>query len=252
MPVYAAETPWVNAESARARLIAKDQAAALELDLPEGWHTYWRVPGDAGLPPRFDWSASENVKNVDIQYPYPSRMDEQGIVTFGYEGSTVFPLKITPIDAAKPVKLDLKLDVMVCKDICIPQSLKLSLTTNGAAVGDEAAIFKRAADKIPFDDAAALKEGLVIIDAVVLGPDAIVVTAHSKNYFKNADIFANAGDRAFTAKPEITIDAKDAHKAMIKLPKPSDIENISSFLSGKTLDVVLVMDGHAAQKAVKF
>ena len=252
LPAYAAETPWVSADSARARLVARDNAAALELDLPAGWHTYWRVPGDAGLPPRFDWSTSDNVKDVVVQYPYPKRMDEQGIVTFGYEGSNIFPLTVAPKDVAKPVTLNLKLDAMVCKDICIPQTLNLSLAMNGPMAGDEAVTLKRAAEKIPANDAAATAAGLIIIDTAIVGPDGIVVTAHSKNYFKDADIFASVGDQAITTKPEITIDAKDAHKAMIKLPKPTDIDNLSKFLSGKTLDIVLVMDGHAAEKGLKF
>src|SRR3974390_3241401 len=92
------------------RLIAgswRDRASApvragIEIRLKPGWHTYWRYPGDAGVPPRFDFSGSRNVGAVTVLWPAPRRMAEQGLSIIGYTGDVILPLVIVPPDRAKP------------------------------------------------------------------------------------------------------------------------------------------------------
>lgn len=100
----------------------------LEITLTPGWKTYWRYPGDAGVPPRFDWAGSENVAHVDVLYPAPKRIpDESGQTSIGYEQRVIFPLRVRPADPKLPVKLNLKFDFATCEKICIPADAKLSL-----------------------------------------------------------------------------------------------------------------------------
>ena len=77
--------------------------AALELALAPGWKTYWRAPGDAGIPPSFDFSASTNLKSVRFHWPRPAVFDLNGMQTIGYHDHLVLPIEVTPEDPAQPV-----------------------------------------------------------------------------------------------------------------------------------------------------
>ena len=75
---------------------------ALRLDLKDGWKTYWRAPGDAGIPPQFDWSGSANIEDISITWPAPHVFDQNGLRSIGYEDQLVLPIEITPRNAKKP------------------------------------------------------------------------------------------------------------------------------------------------------
>lgn len=104
--------------------------AALRLTLPEGWKTYWRAPGDAGIPPRFDWRGSHNVAAVKIIWPTPSVFDQNGFQTIGYTTQLVLPIEITPTRAGQPIRLKGKMEFGMCKEVCIPGALKFDHHTN--------------------------------------------------------------------------------------------------------------------------
>ncbi len=121
-------SPWAEGHNSRARLIAGDGVAGVELQMPEGWKTYWRNPGDAGgVPPTFDWSKSGNLASAQVLYPAPKRFTDRAGDTVGYKGTVVFPVRLTPKDPKKPIDLRLTLDYGVCKEICIPGEADLSL-----------------------------------------------------------------------------------------------------------------------------
>lgn len=134
----AASSEAVRAGEARVRLLASGLSntnsapvfrGGVEIVLTPGWKTYWRYPGDAGIPPRFDWSASENVASVDVFYPAPMRItDGSGQTSIGYEEHVIFPLRIHPKDASRPVVLHLKFDFATCEKLCIPAEVTLSLS----------------------------------------------------------------------------------------------------------------------------
>ena len=98
----------------------------LDIRLDEGWKTYWRMPGDAGIPPQFNWSGSTNVKKVEVLWPAPQRFNDRGGETVDTRDRVVFPLQIMPIDAGAEVKLELSLFFGVCQDVCIPGNAELS------------------------------------------------------------------------------------------------------------------------------
>ncbi|MGL4234662.1 protein-disulfide reductase DsbD domain-containing protein [Tabrizicola sp.] len=122
--------------------------AAMDLTLAPGWKTYWRSPGDAGIPPTFDWSGSENVKSVRIHWPAPEVFHTNGMQSIGYHEHLVLPLEITPIDPTRPVRLSVEMALGVCDEICLPASLELAsdLTPPGAPDASiKAALAQRAA-----------------------------------------------------------------------------------------------------------
>ncbi len=106
-------SPWAKHEFARARLIAATAAVGtlpelrlgLEFQLNPGWKTYWRSPGEAGLPVQVDWSESENLADAAIAWPTPKRQVLLGIETMGYEGDLVLPVVAKPKVPGEPVKL---------------------------------------------------------------------------------------------------------------------------------------------------
>ena len=125
--------------------------------MDEGWKTYWRSPGDAGIAPSVDWSGSENVAEAIIQWPAPHRFTLFGMETFGYEKEVVFPLHVRPKVQGEAVRLRGKAELLVCSDICVPAALDLSLDLGaGPARADpEAAnLIERFASRVPDDGAA--------------------------------------------------------------------------------------------------
>ena len=127
---------WDGDQRAAVRLIAGAQRgtirrAGIEIRLAPGWKTYWRYPGDSGIPPRFDFSHSKNVKSVTVRYPAPHRLTDESGTSIGYKHGVVFPLDIVPQNAAQPVMLAVKADYAVCEKICIPAEGKAELNVTG-------------------------------------------------------------------------------------------------------------------------
>lgn len=124
---------WVNGLHSRVQLVAAagsegtGRLAGLVIRLDPGFKTYWRHPGESGLPPAFDWSGSTNVAGVDVLWPAPTRLPDPGGISYGYRDGVVLPLRVTPRDPDAPVRLALKLDYGVCKDICIPARAELAI-----------------------------------------------------------------------------------------------------------------------------
>lgn len=132
--------------------------AALQLDLAPGWKTYWRSPGDAGIPPQFDWSGSTNLKSVNLLWPAPAVFQTNGMQTIGYHDQLVLPIEVVAIDPARPVHLSAEIELGVCSDICMPASLSLSAEI--AAPGRPDAAIKAALRNQPVPGAAAGLSGI--------------------------------------------------------------------------------------------
>lgn len=133
-----ASTDWQKSNHATTRLIV-DKAnrdgreiaivAGVHVKLDDGWKTYWRNPGDAGLPPTFNWSGSKNLKSAKVLWPAPVRFKDSAGTSYGYKKEVVFPVIIEPQDSGAPVDLHLRLEYAVCADICIPAEAELSVSS---------------------------------------------------------------------------------------------------------------------------
>ena len=99
------------------------QYAALRIDLASGWKTYWRAPGDAGIPPLIDWSASENIESVAPHWPVPEVFGQGGARSIGYHDTLTIPVRILPRDTGENVRLTGKIEIGVCEEICVPVTL---------------------------------------------------------------------------------------------------------------------------------
>ena len=106
------------------RMSNGEHMAGLRLTLAPGWKTYWRAPGDAGIPPVFDWAGSTNVRSVRVHWPAPHVFYQSGMRSLGYKQGVTLPLRVTPIDPSRDVSLRLEVDLGVCSDVCVPRQLR--------------------------------------------------------------------------------------------------------------------------------
>ena len=108
--------------------------SALRIQLAPGWKTYWRAPGEVGIPPSFDWTASRNLKNLRISWPVPSVFDQNGMRSIGYDNDVVIPIELTAHNDADDIQLQGAIDIGVCQDICVPVRLDVgAILTTGKA-----------------------------------------------------------------------------------------------------------------------
>lgn len=105
---------------------------ALRLTLAPGWKTYWRAPGDAGIPPQFDWSGSENLASVRIHWPAPDVFYDYGMRTIGYADQVVWPIELRPDANGAPIRVAARLELGICETVCIPAQLRFTAELSGA------------------------------------------------------------------------------------------------------------------------
>jgi DsbC/DsbD-like thiol-disulfide interchange protein len=135
---------WDGDARSAIRLVAGSSAsrapmrAGIELRLGAGWKTYWRYPGDSGVPPRFDFSKSTNVKSVTVRWPAPHRFTDESGASIGYKGGVLLPLEIVPAKPAQSVTLRVAVDYAICEKICIPAAGSAALGLGAASSFDAA------------------------------------------------------------------------------------------------------------------
>lgn len=163
------------------------QMAALELRLAPGWKTYWRAPGEGGIPPEFDWSGSSNIGGIAFHWPKPEIFELNGMRSFGYHEALVLPIEIRPAKAGEPVRVTAEIDLGVCKEICVPMTV--SVAADLAAGGTPDPVIRAALAEMPKSAADAgltaarcetepIRDGLRLTSRLALpslGPDEIAV-----------------------------------------------------------------------------
>lgn len=148
-PALAAEaspltSPWVKGSLSQVRLISggfdgKTYKAGIQIRLKGAAHTYWRNPGDGGVPPVFDFSKSANLAEAKPYFPAPTRSGEPGEEVIGYAKEVIFPVHVTPAANGKPVLLALKLHYAACEKICVPETAVMQIRLDPAAKNPGAA-----------------------------------------------------------------------------------------------------------------
>src|ERR1700694_5442926 len=147
-------SPWQRDGHSAVRLLAGSRSGAVLLggiafQLQPGWKTYWRTPGDSGMPPRFDFSKSENIEAVTILWPAPTKFDDgAGGHSLGYKNQIVLPLRIVAKNADKPVTLRADINYAVCEKLCIPVEAIAELAFASVASTEDSALFA-ALDTVP-------------------------------------------------------------------------------------------------------
>jgi DsbC/DsbD-like thiol-disulfide interchange protein len=234
---------WAEGHNSRARLIAGNGVAGVELQMPDGWKTYWRNPGDAGgVPPSFDWSSSDNLAAAQVLYPAPKRFTDRAGDTVGYKGTVVFPVRLTPKDPAKPIDLRLKLDYGVCKEICIPAEAALSLAIEPEQAGGASPELAAALKRVPASEGERRPDDPVLrnVRPELSGETPrILLEAEFPGGAAHADIFVEAPQGLYVPLPrKIGDDGAGQATFEIDLSGGVDIEDLKK----RTLTATLVSE----------
>jgi DsbC/DsbD-like thiol-disulfide interchange protein len=145
---------WQRDQHSAVRLLAGSRSGAvllggIALQLQPGWKTYWRTPGDSGVPPRFDFSKSENIEAVTVLWPAPTKFDDgAGGHSLGYHNQIVLPLRIVAKNTDRPVTLRAEINYAVCEKLCIPVEASTELSFTSVASTEDSALFA-ALDTVP-------------------------------------------------------------------------------------------------------
>ncbi len=203
-PAFAAATDWQElAPGAKARLISSDATNAdgkvrigLEIDMPDSLKTYWRIPGETGIPTTFDFSRSQGIGDHSILWPYPVIEEMPDYTDFVYRGPTVIPIELNASGVPLTVNLDLILGI--CSDICVPAQASFSLPVSLAKADPGQGLrIEQAIAKTPLpapDDA--------VIGPVVLDGEALAVTIHSSDIDPASVIAATADPGVLFGAPQ--------------------------------------------------
>jgi DsbC/DsbD-like thiol-disulfide interchange protein len=249
-------SPWVELHAARVRLVAgapadksaRSYLAGVEITLAEGWKTYWRTPGDAGVPPYFDWTGSTNVAKIEVRYPAPSRLDEPAALTIGYKNSVIFPVEVTPRDAMRPVDLKLSAQFGICREICIPADTAISLTLVPSQLEGEASPALLAAlERVPRPQQSRRAGDPELVRVTPSLGDAaphLTIEARFPIGDPSADVFVEAPEGLYVPQPKRLPDGADGTlRFRIDLVRGGNAHD----LEGKTLTLTLVGDAGATE-----
>jgi len=211
-----AASDWVRHPEIALRLVAAAEATGtgdrirlgIEMALQPGWKTYWRSPGDAGLPVTVDWSGSDNLAAAELRHPAPERFTLFGLETFGYGGTVILPVDARLAAPGRAAELRAGIDVLVCEDVCIPYraDLALALPAGPARPSAHAHDIARFASAVPPVDAdGAGVNGLAVEGADFrAGPDAaIVLRARAEPPFAAPDVYVEGPSGWSFAKPAV-------------------------------------------------
>lgn len=217
----AMETEWQGNKQAKLRLIAghadwlgKNQLfVAIEIKLEPKWKTYWRTPGETGIPPYFDWTGSDNLLSAEVLYPFPRRFEDEAGSSIGYKSGVTLPVLITPKDPSKPVKLVLNAQYAICYDLCVPVTANQSLVIDDMSANVYGPVVSMALSSIPrpmthflSKAGASVKKQLGVSDVVLSKVDGhanlkLQVQVPAKT--KIVDLFVEGPDGLYVPLPKM-------------------------------------------------
>ncbi len=215
-PAFAADVTSVQLDNTKATLLAARESIApgqpftlgVLLEPRAGWHTYWENPGDAGIPTTLQWTLPPGFTAGNIDWPAPSRLNEGPLTTFGYKGSSLLPVVITPpaslVSTAYTIKV--RADWLVCDEICVPESADLSITLPmmmGAPPSETAGQFTAHAKNRPQPLTASY---YVKGNDIMLVLPALAKNIKSAAYFpRESNIIQNAAEQTFKAEKDALV-----------------------------------------------
>lgn len=247
---------WVEGFNNKARILAgtasggplgsnKRAIAGIEIAMSAGFKTYWRNPGEAGgVPPEFDFSSSQNLADARVLYPVPHRTADKAGENIGYKDSVIFPVVLTPVDAAKPVTVNVNIVYGVCKDICIPAEAGLSIVVPPAPPGSEqlAAVL----ETVPVEGAAAAGDPFLAGWRTERDGPKLKLTFEVANAGAAGDAFLFSADGLYMPMTrKISTGAKDVYEA--DLTEGADVKE----LAGKSIAVTLAGEKGQAETTIQ-
>jgi len=253
---FALASDWQKDDAVSVRLMAGVDGVGqgttiplgLEIEMAPGWHTYWRSPGAAGLPPHIDWQNSltdeGNLQEATLLYPAPKRYTAYGLETVGYRDHVVLPIDAKLRTPGHPLTLNASLDLLVCSAICVPKNYTLALTipAGNATENAEAALIKQFRDQLPGD---AIQSGLLLKSAINDG-QSLTLNIESRDTLQAPDVFIEDDKNISFAAPISRI-AVDKHSVKLQV-KPADTLPEGMTLAGMPLTITVIDGDHALEQ----
>jgi DsbC/DsbD-like thiol-disulfide interchange protein len=250
-----ASSGWSQASHSAVRVIAGGRnpdgayRIGVEIRMNAGFKTYWRAPGDSGVPPVFDWTPSANLGSVSVRWPAPTRYVDQGLTTIGYKDRVIFPAIIRAADAGKPVTAMLRLDYAVCDKICIPAKAEVSLKlpeTNETAFTAELDAFRaltpRAKEPGKLDDKLGLIEAAFVPDRGRQSVDLVVAVPQGATL---GEAFLEGPEGWLFGTPSMV--SAEPEKVTLRVPIEDKPKNMIGLLP-----VVLTLSGKPQSFEIRF
>lgn len=243
----ASSSPWVTSTSSKARLVSgtvdlggkPTLIAGVQLRMNSGWKTYWKNPGDSGVPPAFDWTGSKNLKQAELLYPAPHSFAEAGGTAIGYDDEVVFPVKLTPEREGEPIELKLAFSYGLCKDLCVPNDVSLGLVLPPDLGKGDATLIGEFLARVPKPAADGLLPQVNQVEAKLdETPPELLIDANFPPGATGTDLFIYAGDIFIPAAKPLTPFDGGKQRFAITLVTPAEVAAIK----GKTLALTLVSD----------
>lgn len=248
---------WVTQDQVQARLVSSVTATgqlevlpvAIEVKLEPGWKTYWRSPGDAGLPPAFIPADNTDIASHALKFPTPERFSLVGLHTFGYEKHVVFPLDITPSEVGADTTVSGTLDILVCEELCIPYYMDLSLTlpAGPASLSEHAHIVNRAAMAMPIDPERAGFELTALSAAADGSGSSLSVDVRSDVVLTRPDVYLESDIPLNLELPKVVLSA-DKLSANVTYYTDLGLSELTE-LSSQPLTLTIVDGNRAAEVA---
>lgn len=246
---FALSSDWQRDDAIGVRLISGSNTVGsglplplgLEVELAEGWHTYWRSPGAIGMPPTLDWKDSQNLKSATLQYPAPKRYIQSGMETIGYRNRVVFPIEASAIDDGQALQLKAYLDILICNTLCVPKHFTLSLEVPAGAASDSAekSLIVEARAQLPKDE----ESSGLHISSVERSKDFLQLTVTSDEPFDAPDMFIES-DQHVVFEPPIVVQGETPHIVTFSLALA---QSLPQDVTMKTLNFnATIVDGDRA------
>jgi DsbC/DsbD-like thiol-disulfide interchange protein len=173
---------------------------ALEIELKRRWKTYWRDPGDAGVPPTIDISASSNINGVELAFPVPERHQDGDLSWAGYAQSVTFPVAFSVADPTLRSTISAAVFLGICETICVPVSAQFTIDPQGDPDNPaDAAIVSNAAAALPAPATADF--GLRTVEA---GKETLTVEAILPSGARASDVFIAADQGYYFQAPQMS------------------------------------------------
>ncbi|MED5226313.1 MAG: protein-disulfide reductase DsbD domain-containing protein [Pseudomonadota bacterium] len=227
------QSNWAENDFAKFRIISGVESIAnleeiplgLEFELIDGWKVYWRNPGDAGFPPSFIETESNNLQNIDWLWPVPMRFTLDGMQSFGYEDRIIIPLKAKIKDRKRPLYLRTKLSALACKEICVPIEglLTLQLPAGTGAPSMFAADLKNYEQRVPNSNS---WPGFTLQNSH-LNKKLLTLNINSLEKLTEPDVFIESKSNIRFGKPAVTL-YNERHSGELKVPIETLDESFSA------------------------
>jgi DsbC/DsbD-like thiol-disulfide interchange protein len=213
--------------------------AGVQLRMNSGWKTYWKNPGDSGVPPTFDWSASGNLKQAEVLYPAPILFPEAGGIAIGYEDEVVFPVKLTPKRAGEPIELKLALSYGLCKDLCVPNDVNVGLIVSPEIGKGDATLLGEFLARVPKPGKPGVLPEVASVEAKLdATPPELIVDAVFPPGSGGANLFIYAGDAFIPVSKSLGPVDGGKQRFAVTFATPSE----AAAIKGKSLALTLVSD----------